>query len=231
VNGTAASTVKTNAANGATFTSSSYLNYGKVNGTKPPSNADKTSSNAAGGLVTGANISYAKANGYTLISGGFLNTSILKVGTAQIDKAAITNAKIDTAAVDTLELKGQAVTIPVSAYSAAGITIDSADGQKIIQTVSILSSGAPINIHFSFVCTDGDEYSSEIRVYLYRAGRATALFDSTNIQGPDDYMYGVPFAAAITDTPGSGTRTYYLKVSGPGVTARARSIVLLEVKK
>jgi hypothetical protein len=158
-------------------------------------------------------------------------TGTITAASGIIADAAVTNAKIGTAAVDTLELKGQAVTIPVSAYSAAGIIINDAAGQKTIQTVSILSSGAPINIHFSFVCTDGDEYSSEIRVYLYRAGRATALFDSTNIQGPDDYMYGVPFAAAITDTPGSGTRTYYLKASSFSAIARARSIVLLEVKK
>ena len=131
VNGASASTVKTNAANGATFTSSSYLDYGKVNGTKPPSDADKTSSNTAGGLVSGADISAAKAYGKTLISGGYLNTDILMVDTGQIKNLA----------VDTLQIKDGAVTDVTVVEISVAISVASTGETTVISaSLTVIAS-------------------------------------------------------------------------------------------
>jgi hypothetical protein len=132
VAGTSATTVKNNAAAGATFTDSD-----------------------AGALawlssLADLDISNAKANGKTLISGGYIHTDILRVGAAQIlaaaigeahianaavtnakiRNAAVTNAKIGNAAistakigdlqVDTLKIKENAVTFPVAGSNDTG---------------------------------------------------------------------------------------------------------------
>ena len=97
VNGTAASIVAANAAAGATFTSSSLLDYTKVSGTKPPSNADKTSLNTAldttyiNGMASG-----------TLISGGFIGTGLVVANS--IVSAAVTAAKLHVDALSTCKL-------------------------------------------------------------------------------------------------------------------------------
>jgi hypothetical protein len=97
VNGTAASTVRDNAAAGATFTDSDAGSLAWLSS------------------LAGLDISNSKAYGKTLISGGYIHTDILRVGTAQIQNAAITNAKIGNAEVDTLKIAGNSVTLRVAA--------------------------------------------------------------------------------------------------------------------
>lgn len=94
VAGTASATVVANAAAGATFTSSSLLDYTKVTGTKPPANADKTSLNTA--------LDTTKVNGLpsaTLIVGGYIGTGL--VLSNSIVSGSITATKMDSGALST----------------------------------------------------------------------------------------------------------------------------------
>lgn len=94
VAGTAAGTVVANAAAGATFTSSSLLDYTKVTGTKPPSNADKTSLNTA---LDTTNVNGLPSS--TLIVGGFIGTGLVVANA--IVAGAITSSKLDVGALAT----------------------------------------------------------------------------------------------------------------------------------
>jgi len=70
------------------------------------------------------------------------------IGTAKIGDAAITTAKIGLAQVDTLQIAGNAVTIPVSAFSAGSVSTGSG-GWVIVQSLDINADGAPISIFAS----------------------------------------------------------------------------------
>jgi len=108
-----ASTVIANAIAGATFTSSSLLDYTKVNGTKPPSDADKTSLNTA--------LDTTKVNGLasgTLIVGGYIGTGLVKANAISTTNLAALNAWVGELQVsDTGYIRGGK---PSFAHATAG---------------------------------------------------------------------------------------------------------------
>jgi hypothetical protein len=135
-------------------------------------------------------------------------------------------------AVDTINLAGQAVTIPVSAYTAS---FDSWDGQTTylaVQQATIGSSGAPIYIHISFYGawsrTDTGSASAVFRLRRRNSdGTDTVLREYTLQEKYNSY--------AVQDTPGAGSVTYYLEgrvtASQARLHAGVRMIFLLETKR
>jgi len=55
------------------------VGYDEITGDKPPVDADKTSADNVQSVISQVDIDNAKANGQTLISGGYINTDILQV--------------------------------------------------------------------------------------------------------------------------------------------------------
>jgi hypothetical protein len=105
------------------------VSYNAITGTKPPSDADKTSSNTAAAIIgqgsfatlsqiTGANVSTYIANAAI----GSAHIANAAIGSAHIANAAIGSAKIGDLAVSTLKIQDNAVTVPVSG---ASITVPS----------------------------------------------------------------------------------------------------------
>jgi len=158
-----------------------------------------------------------------------------KIGTAAITEAkigtaAITNAKLGTASVDTLQIAGNAVTIPSSVYSAGGLLITEPGGHTggvwTVQTLSYTSTGAPVAIWTS--CRVGGDIESTDELRIYRNGtliRQGAIFGTGN-----------PATLLISDTPPAGAVTYTLslyKVGGPpfATAFMERAIVTLETKR
>ena len=181
----------------------------------------------------------------TAASGVMANASI---GTAQIQTAAITTALIDTAAitnakigvaaietanikdanVDTLQLAGQAVIIPVSAYTAG---IINGTNWFDVQSVTIVSTGAPIFISGFFNAGPASGSSPiYIGVALYRGTTALANPIYQDAALPYTVHRG---AISLSDTPGVGTFTYYLKAYATGHTGiiNYRSLVAMETKR
>lgn len=117
-------------------------------------------------------------------------------------------------AVNTINLAGQAVTIPVGAYSSGQTPVGS-----YAQTATIVSTGAPIVISASVVISNNQE---NITWSLRRNG--VVIYQGPNIFNPN------PLAVAFTviDTPGAGSHTYQL---GASDSSYNRALVLLEVKK
>lgn len=85
------------------------------------------------------------------ITGGLLATAGIITNSAQIDNLVVTGAKIANAAVDTLQLAGQAVTIPRVVENFSTVAIDSASGWVDIASVTFTPAvtGVPLN----FVCS------------------------------------------------------------------------------
>lgn len=131
----------------------------------------------------------------------------------------INQAFIGVAYVNTLQLAGQAVTIPVSAYTQGSTEVGSS--YTAVQSLTIVSTGAPVVIIFSA------QGSSALLFQVMRDG--TAITDSGPSGGYTSNLSGV-----ITDTPGAGSHTYVLKARGPSTLTYQvwnRSLVAIEVKR
>lgn len=132
-------------------------------------------------------------------------------------------------AVNTINLAGNAVTIPVSVYTDAS-TSSIWTGGAIIQQASIQSSGSPIAVFASARLEIHSNNNYTYTVQIIRDG--TVVYQ---MSAPATY-YGITytFTVAITDTPGVGAHTYYVKLYGAGddaAYASQRSLILLETKR
>ena len=209
---------------------------------KSLSNLDYTANLKLAGIATGADVTgsntaadTSKVNGLasaTLISGGKIGTGLVvansvaagiisaaHVGTNEIIANA---ANLKNAVVETLKINGNAVTIPISVYTAASITIGTT--KTLIQRATITSTGSPIYINISFLL-----WGTAYYVWLYKG--TTKLYYSDVLPG-QEATYS-PFAMSIVNTPGSGSVTYtlYVKTNNPTGAATHRNIMLLEVKR
>ena len=132
-------------------------------------------------------------------------------------------AVLKAGSVTTPILGNQAVTIPVSAFTAASIEIpDSVE--TTIQSCAITSTGAPIFIAASYAASSTE----------------TGTTYSQRLYKDEDLIYDVNGMNArleafdISNTPGVGSHTYYLKiyiVGDSGGKFWNRSLFLLETKK
>lgn len=200
--------------------------------------ADKIQANT----ITAAKIAANTITAAEIAAGTITATELaaLTITSGVIAADAITGAKIAAgaiiagdgiianAAVETLQLAGQAVTIPVGAYT-AGTSTQTGGDWTTAQSATITSTGAPIMIMCSGIFVNGSAaYSMHFRV---RRGSTTIwyvnnAFAATHIG---------PMTVAIEDTPGPGSVTYtfqYYPVCPACSNAMtARSITLLEVKR
>lgn len=178
-------------------------------------------------FMTHAQLSQVPA-GSTLIPPFSDNSTYIaaaKIGTLELQDGAINNAKMGTASVDTLELAGQAVTIPVSAYvSSASLT-----NVKVTEA-TIVSTGAPIVIWYSVQANTQQGGGATYRdVVIKRGGVVKAKSGATSPNdGGADALGGI-----FIETPGAGTHTYEFWGDGAGyaTTGSDWSLVLMEVKR
>jgi len=126
------------------------------------------------------------------------------------------------------------VTIPVSAYTLE-ITRIRSTIDIIVQTASIISTGAPIfiNVSASLINTTSTIDTSNGQVKLYRG--ETLLINCGPLYTPKT-PGDICCAFSYKDTPGPGTQTYYIKAdlydsNDPDIYIRQISLTLLETKK
>ena len=181
-------------------------------------------------LIQNAAITTAKIGDAAITSAKIGDAEIT---TAKIGDAAITNAKIGTAAVDTLELAGQAVTIPTSAYLSGDVSLVGQDVWHEVQTLTYTSTGNPVLINFVCgaeidIAFSGD---STVTLGLYRG--ATLIEEFVGSKGVDNFTTSVSVAYLDEDTS-TGSRTYTVKakrLGGEGAIISKRSLTTLEVKR
>lgn len=140
----------------------------------------------------------------------------------------LTGTWIADLAVDTLQIAGNAVTLPVSAYT-SGMTYQTGGAGDIeVQALSISTSGRPVLIISSFYL-DATAYGY-IRYPTVRIKR-----DGTEIYSVIDEFYNLKtHTISFTDTPSAGAHTYSVSVSTAlyyDSYISKRSLVAIEVKK
>lgn len=122
-------------------------------------------------------------------------------------------------AVDTLQIAGNAVTIPISTFTNGPTSVPTGATPITIQSATINSTGAPILVSVSALA------NSAVFWQITRDG--VVLYDTWNIAGIQ------MMSASILDTPGSGLHTYRLNArSGfSAFNVYNMCIYLLETKK
>jgi hypothetical protein len=128
-------------------------------------------------------------------------------------------------AVNTINIAGNAVTIPSSAYAAAATGYS--DGGTLLQSVSFTSSGAPVYVS-GFHMASGDANNAGVTTRIYRDG---ILVSSTGTSGTTNSIH--TGTISFTETPGAGYHTYemYGYAKGGLVSSTNRSLMCLEMKR
>lgn len=135
--------------------------------------------------------------------------------------------------VATLHLQGQAVTIPVSAYTAGSITIPQRTWVTL-QTATINSTGAPITISFfcRYVGIGGDSVDPSDPWHYRILRNGASILDLPSLSSINN---PVVWGFSISDTPGVGSFTYTLQFYNSYYVATQyidkRFLGLLETKK
>ena len=179
----------------------------------------------ADGAVTTQKV-YANA-----ITATHIGTNEIIASSANIKTAVIEGIKIKNADIDSLQIKGNAVTIPASAHTEGEIIINNGGGiQTTVQSVAIQASGSPIFINVAAVLKYYYETVSNINIYIYRG--ETVIY---NTQFTMRDATPIPFSTALVDSPTGGAYTYYFKIyystTGAQFYAYNRSLLLLGVKR
>lgn len=170
-------------------------------------------------VITGAKIADAAIGSAKIADAAIIS--------AKIADLAVTTAKIEDLNVTTLKIQDQAVTIPVSAYTAGLVSLLSGGGVYDLQEASIVSTGAPVFVLISFYA--GSAASALFTFEVLRG--ATVIHTAPTLCTPASGSGNMTVCYSFTDTPGAGPHTYKVRASGNGVGVAMRSILLLEVKK
>lgn len=204
--------------------SSSWLNSNitiNPNGTLSGAGSGQVS---LGGLGAGSFATLnqiTSSNVTTYIAGAAIGTAQVGVLTASnigaqsitADKMAVgsitaANAAIDNAAVNTLQIAGNAVTIPVGASLASDTNIST---QATLASVSIDSGGAPTYISGIVVSQAYGSANPPLYVYLYDGSGTLLTTTGVPISSLSSGVYTSSVIQFYVSSPGTGTKTYVLK--------------------
>lgn len=126
-------------------------------------------------------------------------------------------------AINTINIAGNAVTIPVSAFTSGGVATGSSD--VTVQSASIDSQGSPLNMSISFFANSTDPCN----------GTLTLKRDGTTLLSVSQYFTGggTVFNYVYSETPSSGSHTYTasFRIDAGTGSASNRSLVLLGTKR
>lgn len=152
---------------------------------------------AAISTLTDANVSTYVANG------AFGNAQIDR---ASINKLVVVNGDIGDLQVSTLKIEDNAVTIPLTAYTVAGVFIGSSYVQ--LQSVTISSPGIPIQILFGGFMEGGQLIG--LQTYIHWGWLCTIELRRNNVPIVTSAVGTRLGLLTYVDTPAAGTYTYTL---------------------
>nr|NJM01840.1 hypothetical protein [Desulfobacula sp.] len=179
----------------------------------------------AGHIAAGA-VEASKINVSTLsaisanlgtVTAGNLSAGLITAGTLNADRIAAVS-------IDTPKLVDQAVSIPVSAFTAGGIATDNG---VTYQSATIVSTGAPIGIQISMLLYN--TFQGAHGFNIYRGSTIIATYPSVFFS-----TQGTLVNFSLSDTPGAGSVTYSIKgilCFNDSTVIYNRSMLLLETKK
>jgi hypothetical protein len=186
--------------------------------------------------IANATITYAQIADATITAAKIANATITN---AQIAAATITSANIGLLqvasaniadlTVGTIKITGNAVTVPVTAFT-SGLVACPINDTTTLQSVAITVSGSPVFIWFSGIAL-GDDNNGIGSIRIYDGGNlinSVGVFSLSNAYGPK------LLACSYTDpTPAAGAHTYSvgLNMTGGAGTSGCRNMLAMEVKK
>jgi hypothetical protein len=122
--------------------------------------------------------------GNNIYARGDIQASSLKANTLMVNRANIVNA-----AVGTLQIAGNAVTIPVHAYTSASLTLNSIDVYVDIQSAYVDPEGGSVSVVATFQTTQGETHarvldpSGSVLCSVNNTGGCISLSAKSNLAG------------------------------------------------
>jgi hypothetical protein len=198
------------ATNGASFGTNVFLpGLGTLNGNQFVNVLSKIGSGNINQFMDGAAITNA-----------YIGNAAIK--NANIENLAVTGAKIESLSVDTLQIAGNAVTIPVGNYT-EGAAYVNPGVWTTMQLSALNSSGSPIII----IAT-----AFAIPVFGQVGGAQTTSYPEIRVSCNDVEIFKMNGTISFVHQPGAGFKSYKIEARGAsGTGASHRSLVLLEAKK
>jgi hypothetical protein len=135
----------------------------------------------------------------------------------KIENGALTISQANV--INTLQIAGNAVTAPSSAFTASSIATGA--GWVTIQSISVVTSGARVYITSCTGATDAIGYSGDTQISTPSSFRL--LRDGTVL------MYSDNSSMSLSEQPAAGSYTYTLQASGG--SAYNRSLFVIETKR
>jgi len=226
-----------------TYITGSLIVSDTITGDKIAANTitgDRISANTITASKIAANTITASQIAASTISATNMAANSITAANGAIADATITTAKIGDLQVETLKIGNNAVTVPSSAYT-AGPNLVSSSGSTI-QSTSFTASGVPVFITISFSYEfntfDPAYFGNYFNFYLKRDGTTIYTGNAALCYPNGTAQQFGSVAAAITDTPTSGSHTYSVYTNGlpfSGIGGNtyvsAISIMCLETKK
>jgi len=172
-----------------------------------------------------------------VITSGLINSSRINIDNVTLDTDGQGRLIIKNLGVDTLQIKGNAVTVPTSAYSSvatgtAAVTVAKSSSYTGIQSLSFTSVGSPALIFASFTANSTSGRSHNVTAVVKKGG--TIIYTQT--RGVSNGV--IHFNISFTDfSTAAGSVTYTLEArnngnfSSSGTSADERSLAVIEVKK
>ena len=206
------------------------LNAGKINaGTISTSRL-----NIDGSTLTSNNgVLQVNALNANVITSGLINSNRINIDNVTLDTDGQGRLIIKNLGVDSLQIKGNAVTIPSSAYTASQINVGASSGDVTVQTITYTSVGSPALIIASCQGAPSSGRGHSATLKIKRNG--TTIVEQRQAGGT------LTWAISATDFfTGTGTRTYTVTIDNLGSNPKSsatttfvtlRSLAVIEVKK
>lgn len=173
------------------------------------------------------------------VTSGTIATSLINLDGSTITSDSSGTIKIKDLGVDTLQIKGNAVTIPSSVTTAASVSVPSSSNQVTVQTLTFTSTGAPLLVFGTVEANPSSGRAHSVTIRIKKNG--TTIFTQTKAGATNDPGRNFDFAFSFTDsntTVGSITLTMTAENNGSSPQASAttstvfnRSLACLEVKR
>lgn len=188
-----------------------------------------------GQLVVDGEISGTKVTAGTMnadrivantITGGLMAAAGIITNSAQIGDATITGAKIVDLEVDTIKIKGNAVTVPVSAYTDGSILVGGVS-DELVQSLAMTREGFATQIHASIKVLGTSNVSSPL-IILRRDG--VTIYQSSVRADDVASTFSVSF---VDGNIAVGATTYAMRVSGAGenLSVSKRTLIANHIKR
>ena len=164
------------------------------------------------------------------ITGGLLATTGIITQVAQIADAIITGAKIADLTVDTLQIKGNAVTVPLSTTASA--VLDTTLSYQDALTLTVTSTGVPVLLWVSFNFKPKASNNDVMRFRLRDTTNGVDLFGPFDVNGLNAGPFPIGFSTRFTPAVATTVKLQVLHVNdGYKYEVGDRTMLALTVKK